>query len=161
MEGYGNRLDILGVNMKKLSSNLGKKAEDFILDFLSTHSKKCFISRFSDTYDANKGRWGNPSIKKVVLEKKPCDAIMTWNGVTYYLEVKATENIKGLTSSLFSQQKWARTRVEAADGIYLYLIYSYSQEKWYWIKSTELNEKASWEELNDKKFYIDFPKVPL
>lgn len=147
--------------MKKLSTNLGKRAEEFILDYLSKMSKECFVCRLADTYDANRGRWGNPEMKKVVLERKPCDAVMTWNGCTCYLEIKATENVKGLTPSLFSQQHWARTRIRAASGQYVYLVYSYRQEKWYWLSSDTLNEKATWEELNFQKKYIDFPKVPL
>lgn len=136
----------------------GKKAEDFILDYLANKSKTIYVARFSDTYDANKGRWGNPLMKKVFLKRKPSDAVVTINGITYYVEIKSTHSTKGITSGLFSQQKGERIRIENAGGYYVYLIYSFHTQKWYWVFSTQLKENSKWSEM--EKFFIDFPKVP-
>ena len=78
---------------------MGKKAESFILDWLSKRDKWTYVARFSDNYDANKGRWGKD--KLVNVGRKPSDAIAILGGVTWFLEVKTTTNEKGLTSSLF------------------------------------------------------------
>lgn len=138
--------------------DLGKKAEKFIIDYLKDRDKKTYAVRFVDTYDANKGRWGVPGQKKVIVEKRPCDAMLVVDGVTYFCEVKATSDRVGINSGLFSTQKGARLRITNAGGNFLYLIYSYTQEKWYWVPYADLNPNASWGEL--EKFSIDFPKVP-
>lgn len=143
-----------------MSNNLGKKAESFIIDYFdSLKSKQIYAARFADTHDANKGRWGDPSQKKVIIPRKPCDMMLVVKGMTYFCEVKSTENKKGLKSSLFTEQYAERTRIVNAGGSYLYLIYSYAKEKWYWVPFEDLNENATWEELD--KFFVDIPKVPL
>lgn len=143
-----------------MSSDLGKIAESFVKDYFdSLKSKQVYTARFADTYDANKGRWGDPSQKKVIITRKPCDMMLVIKGMTYFCEVKSTENKKGLKSSLFTKQYAERTRIVSAGGNYLYLIYSYAKEKWYWVPFENLNENATWEELD--KFFVDIPKVPL
>lgn len=139
--------------------NLGKHAENFILDYLKNKDKKTYVARFVDTYDANKGRWGKTGQTIVPVEERPCDAMLIYEGVTYFCEVKATENETGIKSSLFStkSQLASRKRITNAGGSYLYLIYSYAKEQWYWVPYLDLNENAKWEQL--ESFKIDFPKV--
>lgn len=137
----------------------GKKAENFILDYLSSLGKYVYVARFADTYDANKGRWGDPNQKKVMIKRKPCDAMLIYQGDTYFCEVKSTDSPTGLSSSLFSEQVAERTQIMKAGGSYLYLIYSYTKESWYWIPANFLNPTAKWCEL--EKFKVDFPKVLL
>ena len=137
----------------------GKKAEKFILDYLDKRDKYTYVARFVDTYDANKGRWGDATQKKVIVEERPCDAMLIDGGVTYFLEVKSTSDKVGISSNLFSKQKAARIRITKAGGSYLYLIYSYFYEQWYRVPYSELNENANWFEL--EKFKVDFPKVPI
>ena len=138
--------------------DLGKKAEKFILDYLKNRDKYTYVARFVDTYDANKGRWGDSTQKKTKVERRPCDAMLILDGVTYFCEVKATTNEIGVQSGLFSKQKAERTRIMKASGNYLYLIYSYHLKQWYKVPASQLNENANWFELSD--FKIDFPKVP-
>lgn len=145
--------------MESVSNRIGKIAENFIYDYLDNKGKDVYVCRFVDTYDANKGRWGDPSQKKVLIRRRPCDFMLVTNGVTYFCEVKATTNSKGLTSSLFSQQVAERTRIQAAGGLYIYFIYSVEKKKWYWVTSTTLKTNATWEAL--ETFSIDFPPVPL
>lgn len=139
--------------------DLGKHAEKFILNYLGNRDKKTYVARFVDTYDANKGRWGDPSQKKVIIEERPCDAMLICDGITYFCEVKSTESKTGISSALFKKQKGPRLRITNAGGSYLYLIYSYALEQWYWVLYLDLNENANWYELEN--FKIDFPKVPL
>ena len=137
----------------------GKKAENFILNYLDSLGKYVYVARFADTYDANKGRWGDPNQKKVIIKRKPCDAMLVYRGDTYFCEVKSTENKTGLSSNLFTEQVAERTQIMKAGGNYLYLIYSYALESWYWVPANFLDTNANWYEL--EKFKVDFPKVPL
>lgn len=138
--------------------DLGKKAEKFIIDYLKNRDKKTYAVRFVDTYDANKGRWGKEGQTLVTVEGRPCDAMLIADGITYFCEVKATSDKVGIKSSLFQKQKANRKRILNAGGSYLYLIYSYAYQQWYWVPALDLNENASWGELYN--FRIDFPKVP-
>lgn len=138
--------------------NIGKKAENFIREYLKGLGKYIYIARFADTYDANKGRWGDPNQKKVFIERKPCDFMLIYNGITYFCEVKATINTKGLKSSLFSEQVPERTRILKAGGRYLYLIYSAFTKYWYWIEAPDLDENARWDQLEPYSV-PNFPEV--
>lgn len=137
--------------------NIGKKAEKFIINWLEKLNKFVYVARFADTYDANKGRWGDPTQKKTVITRKPCDIMLIMDGETYFCEIKATANEKGLTPSLFKEQVAERTRILKARGQYLYLIYSYATKKWYWILAEDLIENATWKDLI--YYEIDFPEV--
>lgn len=141
------------------ASQIGKRAEKQIISFLEKASKDIYVARFADTYDANKGRWGDPYQKKVIITRRPSDMMLVYKGKTYFCEVKATANKKGLSSSLFTEQYAERTKIVKAGGNYLYLVYSVIGEQWYWIEYTQLNEKATWEELEN--FKVDFPKVSV
>lgn len=136
----------------------GKKAEKFILNYLDKLNKDTYVARFVDTYDANKGRWGSKDL--VAIEERPCDAVLIYGGKTYFCEVKSTTNLSGLTSALFNKrgQKKSRIRVTYAGGSYIYLIYSYAKQQWYWVPYTDLKETANWYEL--EPFKVDFPRVP-
>lgn len=136
----------------------GKLAEDFIIDWLSKINKFIYVVRFSDTYDANKGRWGTNQ-KKVILPRKPCDIMLIMDGITYFCEIKASNSKKGLTSSLFSTQVSERTRIAKAGGNYAYLIYSIVRQKWYFVNYEDFISDATWDDL--EYFYIDFPEVPF
>jgi hypothetical protein len=130
----------------------GKRAEKFLIDHLNSIGKDVYAVRFVDTYDANKGRWGNPAQKKVVIARRPSDAILVIEGLTVFIEVKCTESKTGVTPALFSEQVAERTRIENAGGDYAYFIYSRFLHKWYFISSWKLaehNYKVSWKELDN------------
>lgn len=149
---------VLTDELKEITpSQAGKIAEEFIINWLSNRDKKTYVARFSDTYDANKGRWGNPTQKKVILPRKPCDIMLIMNGETYFCEIKTSTSKRGLTPSLFKQQVSERTRIVKAGGKYIYLIYSADRKKWYFIPYPDLIDDDTWEDLID--FYIDFPEV--
>lgn len=143
--------------MESTSNRIGKIAEKFILKYLEDHGgEDIYVCRLIDTYDANAGRWGDSSQKKVIVKRRPCDAILIIDGTTYFCEIKATTNKTGITSSLFSQQTAERTRIKKAGGRYIYLVYSVAKEKWYWVNEPAT---AAWESL--EFFSCSFPKVPL
>lgn len=147
------------INGKEISpSQAGKIAEDFIIKWLSKKSKYIYVARFSDTYDANKDRWGTGQ-KKVVLPRKPCDIMLIMNGITYFCEIKTSTSKKGLTGSLFSTQASERYKIAVAGGNYAYLIYSTERREWYFINYQDLVSDYTWEDMIH--FYIDFPEVPF
>lgn len=147
------------MTVKMSAQSMGKKAESFILDWLSKRDKWTYVARFSDNYDANKGRWGKD--KLVNVGRKPSDAIAILGGVTWFLEVKTTTNEKGLTSSLFKTQAGERDRIIKAGGHYAYLIYSVVRKRWYLIDAYFLVPTDTWEELEeDGCWCTDFPEVP-
>lgn len=138
----------------------GKLAEKKILNWLKNQRKDLYISRFVDTYDANRDRWLVANQKKVIIPRRPSDAIVVEKGVTYFLEVKTSDNKSGVTSTLFREQVAERTRIEAAGGLYVYLIYSTLRETWYKVSSSTLqifNYNCSWDNLEQYK--CNYPKV--
>ena len=144
---------------KTSAQAMGKKAESFILDWLSKRDKWTYIARFSDNYDANKGRWGKGGV--VNVGRKPSDAIAILGGVTWFLEVKTTTNEKGLTSSLFKTQAGERDRILKAGGHYAYLIYSVYRRRWYLKNAEFLVPTDTWEELEEDGCWCkNFPEVP-
>lgn len=141
------------------AQSMGKKAESFILDWLSKRDKWTYVARFSDNYDANKGRWGKSKV--VNVGKKPSDAVAIFSGITYFLEIKATTNVKGLTPSLFKTQEGERTRIINAGGHYAYLVYSIVRKRWYFIDAEILVPTDTWEDLETDRCWCEsFPEVP-
>lgn len=146
--------------MTKLNAqSMGKRAESFILDWLSKRDKWTYVARFSDNYDANKGRWGKGGV--VNLGRKPSDAIAILGGVTYFLEIKTTTNEKGLTPSLFKSQISERERILKAGGNYAYLIYSVVRKRWYLKMAEYLVPTDTWDDLEEDCCWCSsFPEVP-
>lgn len=146
--------------MTKLNAqSMGKRAESFILDWLSKRDKWTYVARFSDNYDANKGRWGKGGV--VNLGRKPSDAIAIFSGVTYFLEIKTTTNEKGLTPSLFKSQISERERILKAGGNYAYLIYSVVRKRWYLKTAEYLVPTDTWDDLEEDCCWCSsFPEVP-
>ena len=71
--------------------------------------KDRYCHRFLDTRDATRvvNRREDLFGRKVVLAipPQPSDFIVIWHGNTYFVDVKATSSEKGISSSLFKQQK--------------------------------------------------------
>lgn len=135
-----------------LSGNaLGKKAEDTLFDYFDSLGKYVYVARLADTYDANKGRWGDPTQKKVFIPRRPCDFMLIYGGITCFCEVKATADEKGINSKLFKKQIAERTRILKAGGTYTYFIYSGFKKCWYCILAEDLKGNETWEELESCK----------
>ena len=88
-----------------------KKAEATVYKYFS-EKKGSFIHRFTDTHDINAQlKRFHEGKGMVYTEKKPSDFIIVEGGIVYFAEVKSTENIRGVTSSLFEEQKGMRNRI--------------------------------------------------
>lgn len=103
------------------------QAEKVIYDFYSkTLGKRAYITRFADTKDANRGRVSN----WVTIAKKPSDFMITFDGDTFYAEVKSTQK-SYIDSGLFKTQRSERLKILSAGGSYIYFVYSILNECWY------------------------------
>lgn len=133
-----------------------KKAESTVYKYFS-EQKGSFIHRFIDTHDINAQLNRFKDGKEMVFTAaKPSDFIVTYHGTTFYAEVKSTENVKGVTNALFSEQEGMRSRVLKADGLYFYFIYSIFNKQWYKVPGFLIadNPNRKWEELDVYK--IDY-----
>lgn len=132
------------------------KAEKAVYKYFS-EEKGSFIYRFSDTHDVNAQlkRFGENK-KMVFTEKKPSDFLVVFHGRMFFAEVKSTENVKGVTSSLFKEQVGLRNRIVKASGAYFYFIYSIFNKKWYVVPAFEImsNPNRKWEQL--KYYEVDY-----
>lgn len=127
-----------------------KLAEKAVLEYFNS-SKDCYAARFTDTHDINSQlrRFRIIGSPMVYAHRNPSDFIVVERGETYFAEAKSTENIKGVSSSLFDEQKGERTRILRAGGKYFYFVYSFVRARWYKIPGAVIAEKATrtWEEL--------------
>lgn len=142
-----------------------KLGEKEVYDYYSSQ-RHSYIYRFTDTHDVNsqlKGfnqRMGiNQPNGMVYVPANPSDFLVIYKNRTFFLEVKTTENIKGVTYSLFKQQEGFRDRIIRCGGEYWYHIYSIVNKQWYMVPGELIAEKPTckWEELNHYK--IDYLKV--
>lgn len=126
-----------------------KKAEKAVINFFNS-KKDCCAFRFQDTADVNSqlGRFGSNQ-GMVYVEKNPSDFIVIERGTTYFAEAKSTENVKGVTSSLFDQQRGYRNRILSCGGKYYYFVYSITRARWYKIPGDVIRDNANrtWEDL--------------
>lgn len=133
-----------------------KLGEKEVYDYYSTQ-KNAYIYRFSDTHDVNAQlkRFGD---KMIYMSPKPSDFFAIYWGHSFFLEVKTTENIKGITSSLVKQQAGMRDRILKCDGEYWYHIYSIVNKQWYMVPGDVVakNPNSTWEQL--KYYKIDYLK---
>lgn len=125
------------------------RAENVVLDYFKS-SKDCCAFRLNDTRDINAQlkRFGTNK-PMVYAHSKPSDIIIVERGSTYFAEVKSTENLKGITKSLFSQQVGSRERILRSGGEYYYFIYSLVKARWYKVPGSIIAENANrtWDEL--------------
>lgn len=124
-----------------------KLGEKEVYDYYSTH-KNSYIYRFSDTHDVN-AQLKHFGDRMVYAAKTPADFLVVHKSRTFFLEVKTTSNVKGITSSLFKQQAGLRDRILKCSGEYYYHIYSIVNKQWYFVPGWVISESANrtWEEL--------------
>ena len=121
------------------------------------YGKNLFIHRFPDSKDVSRRQYNNPNKfgpRLTLIPPQPSDFICTLNGDTFYAEVKATSNTKGIYTGLFTQQKNARTRIRAASGRYLYFVKNLNTGIWYKFWIEEVNPNSTWENLQTFIFDI-------
>lgn len=130
-----------------------KQAEATVYKYFS-EKKGSFIHRFIDTHDINAqlNRFKDRA-PIVFVGQRPSDFIAIEDGITFFAEVKSTENVRGVTSALFAEQDGMRKRILKANGLYFYFIYSIFNKSWYKVPGRIIEEKENrkWEELEQYK----------
>lgn len=123
---------------------LPKLCEKFIYEWFN-RNKSVACERFSDTGDTFQGRGVG-----VVISSKPSDFIVVDKGYTFFAEVKSTNNARGVTTSLFEQQRVKRDKFLKAGASYSYFVFSTVRNAWYTIPANVIVENANrtWDELS-------------
>lgn len=120
--------------------------------------KDRYCHRFLDTRDATRvvNRREDLFGRKVVLAvpPQPSDFIVIWHGNTYFVDVKATSSEKGISSSLFKQQKAQKTKILNAGGKYFFFVNRITTCEWYMIPGDFKNLNAKWKDLEEFKVDI-------
>ena len=85
-----------------------------------------------------------------MLSSKPSDFVVVDNGYTFFAEVKSTNNARGVTTSLFEQQRVKRDKFLKAGAGYSYFVFSTVRNAWYTIPASVIVENANrtWDELS-------------
>lgn len=127
-----------------------QKAEKAILAHYNK-SKDCCAFRFQDSKDVTAQLGIFKSCSGVAYtQRNPADFIVVERGNVFFAEAKSTENVRGITTSLFNQQKGYRNRILDCGGKYIYFIWSVARCNWYKIPGGVIRECAtrSWDELS-------------
>ncbi len=138
------------------------KYEKAVYNYFNEKSKSSVCFRFQDALDASKASGVIGKGRLAFMKKNPSDLLVCDNGDMFFAEVKHTSGIKGVTNSLFEEQRVARDRVLQSSGKYFYFIYSTNINMWYKVPGAFIrdNPNAKWKELG--QFLIDYiPAVYL
>lgn len=110
--------------------NIPKLCEKIVFDYYN-RSKTTMCTRFIDSADLNRESYKRGAKFTATGISQPSDLLVTCSGLTFYAEVKSTDNERGITQSLIKRQAGSRRRVLAAGGMYLYYIYRIATKQWY------------------------------
>lgn len=134
-----------------MAKNTGKPSEETFDKFWAKLGKKAFVFKFTDASEAR-----GMNKRTVNIKAQPSDRLITFQGVTWYAEVKSTIDEKRFNFSLLrtTQGSYA-AQVEAAGGMYLVYIHSIATDIWYCVPYSTIrwakeNNKSSftWQELS-------------
>lgn len=131
-----------------------KQAEKDFEDSFKPHGKKAYVARLSDTATAKATGGG-------FVAAQPADYIVTLNGDWFYAEVKSTKDEKAFHfSNIRKGQIAASRRTVAANGVYLFFVYSVHLDQWHCLPAelvhTTLRQKKSltWQELEPYRYAL-------
>lgn len=118
--------------------------------------KKVFLYAFEDTREARK----TGGSKKIFTKARPSDYLVTQDGVTFFAEVKSTENKTAFPFSMIKPMQWtAAIACTLAGGIYLFFIRSEAKNIWYKVPASLIIEtfnnkrkSLTWTELDPYVF---------
>lgn len=140
-----------------VKNNEWESAEDEFYQAFNSH-KDVYCHRFLDTRDATRVVNQRKDLfgKKVMVKvpKQPADFIVIDNGVTYFADVKTTTSTKGISSSLFRQQRASKLKITNAGGRYFFYVKRLETGQWYMLSSSFDNLNAKWEDLEKAKVDI-------
>lgn len=141
--------------------NLPKKCEKIVFDYYN-RNKETVCTRFIDSADINRESYKRGVRFAPTGISQPADLLVTDKGETFYVEVKCTENTRGITQSLVKQQVGSRHRILRAGGVYVYYVYSLARRSWYEIPGDVIEEwdkgTIYWQEIED--YEINFLEKP-
>lgn len=117
-------------------SAIGKKAEKLFLDL--PHGKVALF-RFNDSYDLQSYASGCPA-----------DFVMVKNGVTMFIEVKASADKEKFPKQNLDNknQKGASFLIDKCGGTYLYYLFSTYHNKWYILNYKDTINRKDWKWSN-------------
>ena len=119
--------------------------------------KELYCHRFLDTRDTTRvvNQRGDLFGRKVTVKvpPQPADFIVVTKRGTYFADVKTTTSTRGISSSLFSQQKAHKIKILNAGGLYFFFIKRLQTGQWYMLPGSFDNLNAKWEDL--EKFRVD------
>lgn len=148
-----------------MTANKGKPEEQELETFFAMMGKEADLYRFEDHAEVNFKRPG-PKTRKIV-SAKPADYILTWKGLTGYLEVKACEHPVRFSLSNIRPQQWHRAkRVAMANGGYEFWIKSLHLGKWFAVPANVMlafrdqgKTSVTWEELAPQDITEDMHRL--
>lgn len=138
-------------------SGKGKASERMFEDIFKKLGKRAFVYRFPDKAEV-RGRTQNGA---VWMRKQPSDYLVTENGVTYYAEVKSSQQ---KTSFPFSKiqpyQKGSARRQVAAGGLYFFFLHNLTTGDWYKVPAEVIlnSDKSSvrWADVDSYKWELAY-----
>lgn len=132
--------------------NTGKLSEGIVEAFFKRQGKDAFLHRVTDqaeVYGMNRKK------PLVAVKKQPADNVLTWKGITYWLEVKSSKNEPSFPfSNMTDVQLGSARKVVAAGGKYIFALHRLSKDKWYWVDAKALFDASEgknsvrWDALN-------------
>lgn len=112
----------------------GKKTERLFAQRFEALGKQAYLHRFedaADTYGLNK--------RLVMVSPRPADYLGVYRGKMFLCEVKETSDRKGFKTSLVSQgQRAHAVRVNAAGGLYLFVVGNPAHDRLFVLRSSFL-----------------------
>lgn len=133
-----------------LKDLLWRQAEEEFESFFP--GKRSFVYAFEDTREAQK----TGGSRRIFTKARPSDYLVTHEGVTFFAEVKLTEDpVRFSFGSAIRKEQWASAvRATMAGGDYFFFVKSHAHQKWYRIPATFLihlfdtQKSLKWEEIS-------------
>jgi penicillin-binding protein-related factor A (putative recombinase) len=143
-----------------MAKNTGKPSETFFENVWIRLGKRAFSYRIADAAEV-RGRTGNIGTTRAT----PSDYVVTFDGVTFYAEVKSTQEKISFPFSLLKKgQKAAAPQVVAAGGGYFVFVHSLTTDTWYRVPFEVIaavkaigRSSIPWSEMETLKWKIPLP----
>lgn len=130
-----------------------KDVENEFIAFFTVYGKDACIVRLTDTAAA-KAVGG----KRAFVQAQPSDFLLTFKGVTHYVEVKSTKSETSFPFGNIQKGQWAASRkIVGAQGSYLFFIKNLNTVQWYIVPAEVLHaqrpaKSIKWTLLEDYKW---------
>ena len=141
-----------------MAKNTGKLSEELFEESFSHIGKNAYVYRFVDAAEV-RGRTG----KIGSIRPSPADYLVVHSGVTFFAEVKSTQNPTSFPFSLLriTQSAFAKMAITAG-GFYFIYLHDLTRNQWYRIpysfikewKETTGRSSVPWDNLQDFKYVL-------